>query len=265
MTLAIRDLSVTINDRTVLDRVTFTMDSGQRLGVIGSSGSGKTLLALAIAGLLPAHAVVTGSIVLNGIDLLSLSERELARLRGDRIGMVFQEPKSALNPLQKLGTQITEALTVHYALNRQQRQDAARQLAQKVGFSEPERIVDSYPHQVSGGQRQRVAIAAAISTEPEILIADEPTTALDVSVQHDILDLFRRLTEAEQMSLIFITHDIAVLSEMVSHAVVLDAGQLVEAGTISQIIHAPQHPVTQELVAAARASEAGFFGGGEGV
>jgi len=263
MTLSVRNLSVTVNGRLVLDAVSLTIETGQRLGVIGASGSGKTMLALAITGLLPQGARVTGSVQLDGVELLERSERDLARIRGDQIGIVFQEPKSALNPLQPLGKQITESLSIHYRLSQQQRREAEHRLAQKVGFDEPDRLLKSYPHQVSGGQRQRVAIAAAIAAAPQLLIADEATTALDVSVQQDILHLFTQLCESDQMSMMFITHDIAVLSQMVSDAIVLERGRVVESGPIAKIVNAPEHPITQHLVAAARAAEDEFFGGGD--
>jgi peptide/nickel transport system ATP-binding protein len=261
MSLTVTNLSVSLHGRTILNSVSLTIETGQRLGVIGASGSGKTMLALAVAGLLPREAEVSGSVTLDGIELRELPERDLAQVRGDQIGIVFQEPKSALNPLQTLGKQITESLELHFSLSREQRREAEQRLAHKVGFDDPDRLLKSYPHQVSGGQRQRVAIAAAIAASPQLLIADEPTTALDVSVQQGILRLFTQLCKAEEMSLMFITHDIAVLSEMVSEAVVLDAGRVVETGKISQIVNAPQHPVTQQLVSAARAAEEGFFGG----
>jgi peptide/nickel transport system ATP-binding protein len=245
----------------ILNNISFDVTAGVSMAIAGASGSGKTMLALAVAGLLPREAEVSGSVTLDGIELRELPERDLAQVRGDQIGIVFQEPKSALNPLQTLGKQITESLELHFSLSREQRREAEQRLARKVGFDDPDRLLKSYPHQVSGGQRQRVAIAAAIAASPQLLIADEPTTALDVSVQQGILRLFTQLCKAEEMSLMFITHDIAVLSEMVSEAVVLDAGRVVETGKISQIVNAPQHPVTQQLVAAARAAEEGFFGG----
>lgn len=255
MTLLVQHLSVMLGDKQILKDVSFEIDTSERFGVIGASGSGKTMLALAIGGLLPEHAEVTGSIVLDGTELTALSPREQAAIRGDRIGFVFQEPKSALNPLQTLGKQITEALTIHYQLNRAQRAQAAQQLAQRAEITDAQRVLKSYPHEVSGGQRQRVAIAAAIATNPSLLIADEPTTALDVTVQEAIIQLFQQLSEEDRMSLMFITHDMAVLAQLATRAIVLDAGEIVEDGHIEQILSAPQHPLTQALISAARSEE----------
>lgn len=252
MTLVVDHLTVTIRGREVVRDVSLNVAAGQRFGVIGASGSGKTVLSLAIAGLLPEGAEVSGLIELDGVNLLELDERERAAIRGDRIGMVFQEPKSALNPLQQLGKQVTESLSIHYQLSRQQRADAALRLAERVGIDAPERIFKSFPHQVSGGQRQRIAIAAAIAAQPQLLIADEPTTALDVTVQQGILELFTSLTETDRMALIFITHDIAVLAQVASHAIVLDEGRIIESGSVTEVIERPRHSVTQALIAAAQ-------------
>lgn len=262
MTLHVRNLSVSIDDKPLLSDVTFSLDAGERLGIVGPSGSGKTMLALAIAGLLPEQATADGTVELNGVNLLELSESQRAALRGDEIGFVFQEPKSALNPIQQLGKQITESLNSHYQLSSSQRREAAEQLAVRVGLPDSDRLLRSYPHQVSGGQRQRVAIAAAIAASPSILIADEPTTALDVTVQSEILKLFLDLSESDKMSLAFITHDLAVLSEVAERALVLDGGEIVESGSIRQIIFSPQHPTTQLLVQAARDAQLPLSPGG---
>lgn len=263
MTLSVQNLCVSVGEHQLLRDVSFAVESGQRLGIVGPSGSGKTVLALALAGLLPEGLRVSGSVELDGRDILSLSEAQRAAIRGDRIGFVFQEPKSSLNPIQQLGKQITESLNIHYQLSHEQRRDVAEKLAIRVGLSEPARLLRSYPHQVSGGQRQRVAIAAAIAASPDILIADEPTTALDVTVQSEILKLFFELSESEQMSLIFITHDLAVLSQIVEHTLVLDRGELVESGSTSQITSAPKHVTTQQLVQAARDAQLPASPGGD--
>lgn len=255
MTLHVRNLSVSIGGKQILNDVSLALKTGERLGVIGASGSGKTALVLAISGLLPEGATVTGEVELDGTDLLTLSEPEIAAIRGDQIGFIFQEPKSALNPIQLLGRQITESLNIHYQLSRAQREEAAHRLALRVGLSNPEAILRSYPHQVSGGQRQRIAIAAAIAASPHILIADEPTTALDVTVQSEILTLLRDLSETERMGMLFITHDLAVLSQVAQNALVLDRGEVVERGPVSEIIGSPQHEITVALVAAARAAQ----------
>lgn len=249
--LDVDKLTVSINGTTLLHEVSFSLAPGERLGLIGGSGSGKTLTALAISGLLPEEAEIHGSIRLGDIELVGRPDAEIAPLRGDHIGMVFQEPKTALNPLHRLGRQMTEALALHYSLSRSERHQAALRLAAKVGLRDPERIVRAYPHEVSGGQRQRAAIAAAISAKPGLLLADEPTTALDVTVQQGVLQLFRELTEADDTSLVFITHDLAVMAEVAERVLVFDHGRVVEDGSVSQILASPKHPVTRALIRAA--------------
>lgn len=249
--LSVTGLSVAIGDSELLHDVTFAIEPGERLGLIGGSGSGKTLTALAIAGLLPEHAVVTGSIRLGEHELVGRDDRDLAALRGDLIGMVFQEPKSALNPLRRLGRQMTESLAVHYSLSRAERRDAALRLAHRVGLTDPERMIRAFPHEVSGGQRQRAAIAAALSANPGLLLADEPTTALDVTVQRGVLQLFRELTDTDETSLLFITHDLAVISEVADRVLVMDQGRIIEEGDIASILSTPRHAITRALIDAA--------------
>jgi len=254
--LVVSGLSVSIGSAELLRGLDFVIEPGERLGLIGGSGSGKTLTALAIAGLLPEHARVGGSVQLHFDDgsrreLVGLDERGLAELRGDRIGMVFQEPKAALNPLRRLGRQMTESLALHYSLTRHQRRDAALRLAARVGLSDPERMIRAYPHEVSGGQRQRAAIAAAISANPGLLLADEPTTALDVTVQRGVLQLFREITDTDECSMLFITHDLAVMAEVADRVLVLDEGRIVEQGDIASILGSPRHRVTRALIEAA--------------
>lgn len=253
--LHVNNLSVSIDGKPLLRHLNFVVGAGERVGFIGGSGSGKTLTALAVAGLLPENATVSGSIRLGDRELIGLSESELATIRGDLIGMVFQEPKTALNPLQKLGKQITEALTTHYNLSRSERTQEALELATSVGLREPERIIQSYPHQVSGGQRQRVAIAAAIAAHPGLLVADEPTTALDVTVQKGVLELFERITRDNESSLVFITHDLAVLSGLADRIYVFHDGEIIEEGTTDQLITHPKHEITKTLLTAARQGE----------
>ena len=255
MTLTVSHLTVVLQGREILSDVSFSLQPGQRLGLIGPSGSGKTMLALAIAGLLPDAAQVSGEIVLGTDSLTSCREEELAGIRGNRIGFVFQEPKSALDPLRTLGSQLTESLTLHYRLTRAQRAEAEHRLATLVGLGDDQRLLRSYPHQVSGGQRQRVAIGAALAASPELLIADEPTTALDVTVQEGILALFRQLSTEQQRSLLFVSHDIAVLSNVVTDAIVLSEGRVVESGTLRELIEYPKHDVTRSIVTAARRAE----------
>lgn len=251
----VKNLSVSIGGTQLLQDISFELEPGERLGFIGGSGAGKTLTALAVAGLLPENAEVSGSVRLGDQELLGIDGREFAAVRGDRIGMVFQEPKAALNPLRRLGRQMTEALALHYELSRSQRREAALRLAARVGLSDPERMVRAYPHEVSGGQRQRAAIAAAISASPVLLLADEPTTALDVTVQRGVLALFREITDTDDCSLIFITHDLAVMSQVADRVLVFDAGRVVEQGPITEILTSPQHPITRTLIDAARSDE----------
>ena len=251
VSLEVSDLTVHIGGKEIIRGVSFELAPGDRLGIIGGSGSGKTITALAIAGLLPEGSQVTGSVRMNGHELLGLSERELAHIRGEQIGVVFQEPKTALSPFRRLGKQMTGALSIHYRLTRKERWDAALRLARQVGLKEPERMVRAYPHEVSGGQRQRAAIAAAICASPGLLLADEPTTALDVTVQRGILELFTEITERDECSLVCITHDITVINHVAERVLVFADGRIVEQGTVREILEAPQHEVTRALISAA--------------
>jgi len=254
MSLDVNDLVIEIDGRRVVDGIGFSVASGARFGIIGESGSGKSLTTLAILGLLPEGATATGSIRLDGDELLGCSDRELARTRGARIGTVFQDPLTALNPLRTIGRQLVEPLELHGRLRRTQRRDAAVRLAELVHLPDPERIVDRYPHQLSGGQRQRVAVGIAVACRPGLLLADEPTTALDVTIQSEILALFRSLVDESDAALVFVTHDLAVLSEISTDVLVLAHGREVESGPVARILNAPAHPVTAGLVAAARAT-----------
>ncbi|GAA4165191.1 hypothetical protein GCM10022286_27970 [Gryllotalpicola daejeonensis] len=254
MSLDVNDLVIEIGGRRVVDGVGFSVAAGQRFGLIGESGSGKSLTTLAILGLLPEGATATGSIRLDGEELLGRPDRELAAVRGSRIGTVFQDPLTALNPLRTIGRQLVEPLELHGGLRRSERHDAAVRLAELVRLPDPERIVGRYPHQLSGGQRQRVAIGIAVACRPGLLLADEPTTALDVTIQAEILALFGRLVSETDASLVFVTHDLAVLSQIATDVLVLAHGREVESGPVEQILAAPRHEVTAGLVAAARAT-----------
>ncbi|WP_296193654.1 ABC transporter ATP-binding protein [uncultured Microbacterium sp.] len=254
MSLEVTDLVIEIEGRRVVDGVSFSAPSGARVGLIGESGSGKSLTALAVLGLLPDEATATGSVRWNGREILGLPDRELAALRGDEIGIVFQEPATALNPIRTVGRQIGESARIHEGLGR--RDAAARAIAEahRVRLPDPERLVKRYPHQLSGGQRQRVAIAMALACRPRLLIADEPTTALDVTIQRGILDLLGDLVADEGMSLLFITHDLAVLAQVADTAIVLEHGRVVEAGSVATLLRDATSPVTRGLVRDATAT-----------
>ncbi|WP_203580491.1 ATP-binding cassette domain-containing protein [Microbacterium hibisci] len=254
MSLEVQDLTVVIGDRVVVDGVSFDVPDGARVGLIGESGSGKSLTALAILGLLPDGAAASGSIRWNGQEILGLSDRELAELRGDEIGIVFQEPRTALNPIRTVGRQIAESIRIHEGVSKRDAAARAIDEAARVALPHPERIVARYPHQLSGGQRQRVAIAMALACRPRLLIADEPTTALDVTIQAEILELLLSLARDDGMSLVFITHDLAVLSQIATHGVVLERGRVVEQAPVSQLLTAPASVVTQELLRDATAT-----------
>ncbi len=254
MTLEVHDLTVDIDGRRVIDGVSFDVPDGARVGLIGESGSGKSLTALAVLGLLPEGATAGGSIRWNGLELLGMPDRELAELRGDDIGIVFQEPRTALNPIRTVGRQIAESVRIHERVSRAQARERAIAEAARVALPDPERIVARYPHQLSGGQRQRVAIAMALACRPRLLIADEPTTALDVTIQAEILDLLRSLVDEDGMSLVFITHDLAVLSRIATHGVVLADGRVVEQAPVAELLTRPQSAVTQGLLRDATAT-----------
>jgi len=254
MSLQVRDLTVDIDGRRVVDGVSFDVPDGARMGLIGESGSGKSLTALAVLGLLPDGAEAGGSVRWDGRELVGMPDRELATLRGDEIGIVFQEPRTALNPIRTIGRQIGEAVRIHEHATRREAAERAVAEAARVHLPDPDRIVARYPHQLSGGQRQRAAIAMALACRPRLLIADEPTTALDVTIQAEVLELLRSLVSDAGMSLVFITHDLAVLSQIATHGVVLEHGRVVESAPVSTLLSAPASPVTQGLLRDATAT-----------
>ncbi|MBV8425901.1 MAG: ABC transporter ATP-binding protein [Hyphomicrobiales bacterium] len=249
--LEVDDLSVVLSTargpaKAVL-KVSFALARGETLGVVGESGSGKSMTVLAMLGLLPEGARAAGQVRFEGRDLLSLDEAELCRVRGDRIGVVFQEPMTALNPLHSVGRQVAETLMLHRGMSAGASRREAIRLLDRVGIPQAARRVDAYPHQFSGGQRQRVTIAIALACGPDLLIADEPTTALDVTIQRQILDLIAGLVEEDKMALILISHDLGVIAENVGRTLVMYGGALVEEGSTSEVFARPSHPYTQGL------------------
>ncbi|MBU2512756.1 ABC transporter ATP-binding protein [bacterium] len=236
----------------LVEGINFSLEKGDRLGIIGESGSGKSITALALLGLLPGSMKVTGRISLAGTDVVNSSERDLVKIRGSKAATVFQEPLSALDPLMKVGRQIAGPLKLHQKLVGEAARREVYKLMERVQLSDPDRISASFPHELSGGQRQRIAIAMALACKPEILIADEPTTALDVTVQGEVLLLLDKLVKEEGMSLIFITHDLPVIARVVSRLLVMQDGHIVEEGSTSNIIESPKHPYTKKLIEAAR-------------
>ncbi len=228
----------------------FELARGDTLGIVGESGCGKSLTALALLGLLPEGAHVSGSIRLQGRELLGLPEREMAALRGNRVAMVFQEPMTALNPVHTVARQVAEPLRLHRGLSAAQARARAIELLGRVGIPDAARRADAYPHQFSGGQRQRITIAMALACEPDLLVADEPTTALDVTVQKQILDLMRGLVAERGMALVLISHDLGVIARNVQRLMVMYGGAQVEGGPTAEVFARRRHPYTQGLFAA---------------
>lgn len=225
--------------------VNFELFSGETLAIVGESGSGKTVTALSTIRLLDENGWISeGKIRYKDIDVLALSDNQLRKIRGKEISMIFQEPMTALNPVFTIGDQIIESLELHLDMGKQEARNRAIELLTKVGIPEPERRIDQYPHELSGGMRQRAMIAMALSCNPSILIADEPTTALDVTIQAQILELMKELQKEFQMSIIFITHDLGVVAEMADRAIVMYGGEVVESADIITIFKKPRHPYT---------------------
>jgi oligopeptide/dipeptide ABC transporter ATP-binding protein len=233
-----------------VDGVSFRVGAGQTLGVVGESGCGKSVAALSILRLIqsPPGFIAGGSILFKGADLLALSDDRMRRIRGNEISMVFQEPMTSLNPVFTCGDQIVEAVVLHQGLSKKKAKAKAVEMLRLVGIPSPERRVDEYPHQLSGGMRQRVMIAMALSCNPSLLIADEPTTALDVTIQAQILELLSELRDKLSMSVIVITHDLGVVAEVVQRVVVMYAGRVVESAEVGPLFSSPQHPYTVGLL-----------------
>ena len=256
--LRARELRVTLpGDLHAVDGVDLELRRGEILGVAGESGSGKTMTALTLFGLLPHGARTSGSLEFAGQDVLRLAAKQQQALRGKRIAMVFQDPMTSLHPMLTVAKQVTEHLRVHTGLGRKAALARAAELLEQVRIPDPTRTLKSYPHQFSGGMRQRVAIAIALACNPELLVADEPTTALDVTVQAGILRLLDRLRREEGLSIMLITHDLGVMSSLADRIAVMYAGRIVETGTTAEVLGSPRHPYTRGLLAALPHPEAG--------
>lgn len=231
--------------------IDFFMKNGQRVGLVGESGSGKTVTAMAISGLIERYNVdIEGEILFNGKDLHTCSRDELRRIQGRGIGVVFQEPMTSLNPLMKVGQQIEETLVLHTKKNKEERRALVLEAMEKVGLPEPEVTYEKYPHQLSGGQRQRAMIASAFVVVPQLLICDEPTTALDVRVQAQILNLLRSLSEEYGVGILLISHDLRVIRHLCDRVAVMYKGEIVEAGPTERVFENPQHEYTKQLISA---------------
>jgi peptide/nickel transport system ATP-binding protein len=233
----------------VVDGSEFSIARGEVLALVGESGCGKSMTALSLMRLVPKPGrIVTGSIALEGRELLSLGVREMRRVRGGEISMIFQEPMTSLNPVVRVGDQVVEAIRLHERVSKQQALDRCLELFVQVGIPDPEARLRAYPHQLSGGLKQRVMIAMALSTRPKLLIADEPTTALDVTIQAQIIALLRQLQQDSSMSILLITHDLGIVNELADRVAVMYAGRIVEKGSRTDILSSPQHPYTQGLL-----------------
>ena len=254
--LEVKDFGVEFHDHLtpekVVEHVSFTLDEGEILGIVGESGSGKSMTALAIAGLLPRKKLIKeGEILFEGKDLLTMKRSELREIQGDEICMIFQEPMTALNPTMKTGLQVEEALRIHHKdMTPEARKKRALECLENVELKDAEWVYESYPHELSGGMRQRVMIAAAMVGHPKILIADEPTTALDVTVQAQIIKLLKKLNEKEKLSILFISHDLSLIEQISDKVQVMKKGRIVEQGSVAQIFRDPQEEYTKQLIGA---------------
>jgi oligopeptide/dipeptide ABC transporter ATP-binding protein len=254
--LQVSDLHVQIASRRgivrAVDGVSLEVPAGEAVGLVGESGSGKSMTLRAILGVLPTEARVTGGqVLLDGVDLTQLGNSQLNKIRGPKIAMIFQEPMSALNPVMRVGSQIAEGPQVHLGMNRRQAAERALELMRRVGIPDPERRFRAFPHEFSGGMRQRVMIAIALSCEPSLILCDEPTTALDVTIQDQILRLLARLCRESGTSLVFVTHDLPVVAQVCHQLAVMYAGRIVEHGSVEAVLTEPLHPYTLGLVRSA--------------
>ena len=233
---------------TAVDGVSFQLDANETLGIVGESGSGKSVTSLAILGLLPKSAKISGEILFRGTSILGLSERKLQPIRGRRIAMIFQDALAALNPVQRVGDQIAEAITVHETVGKAELRDRVVGLLDIVGIPDPSTRADQYPHEYSGGMRQRAMIAMSIANEPDVLIADEPTTALDVTIQAQVLEVLERIQDRTESSIMLITHDLGVVAGVADRVLVMYAGRPVEVAEVERTFYHPRHPYTQGLL-----------------
>ena len=254
LVLSVRDLCVDFPTRKgvlkALHRVSFDVEKGEVLGIVGESGAGKSLTGAAVIGLLAAPGRISGGeIWLNGQRIDNVAESEMRLLRGRHIGMIFQDPLTSLNPVFTVGRQLVETLLTHHRMTPRQARLEAIQLLSEVGITAPERRIDSYPHEMSGGMRQRVVIALALAPKPELIIADEPTTALDVSIQAQIMALLKRIASDRGMAIMLISHDMGVIAQMADRVVVMYAGQVAEIGPVAEVLSRPRHPYSRGLMA----------------
>lgn len=251
--LEVKNLSIHFTDRGMREeavkQVNFSMKEGEILGIVGESGSGKTMTALTIAGLMKQSArLESGEILLDGVDLLSLSAKEKRACQGNQISMIFQESMTALNPTMKIGKQVEESLRLHTDLSKEERRQKALQALEDVELEHPELLYHKYPHEFSGGMRQRVMIASAIVCRPKLLIADEPTTALDVSTQESILQLLKKLNRKYKVGILFISHNLRVVKTLCENVLVMKNGEIIERGSAAEIFEAPKEPYTKQLI-----------------
>ena len=257
--LSVRDLRVvfpgTSESAAAVKGISFDMGVGQTLGLVGESGSGKSTVCLAVMGLLPRGTQVTGEVVFRGRDLVPMRDRAMRPIRGKEIGLVYQDPMGALNPVRTIGSQLRESLRLHLRLSRAAADDRAVELLERVGIPSARSKLGAYPHEFSGGMRQRVVIAMAISCDPVLLIADEPTTALDVSVQAQVLELLHDLSSDLGLALMLVSHDLSVVAGMSDMTAVMRFGEIVEQGDVESVFTAPQHSYTRSLLASVRALE----------
>jgi peptide/nickel transport system ATP-binding protein len=248
--VSLRDLRVAFDGVPALRGIGLDVMPGEAVGLVGESGCGKSVTWLAALGLLPGRARVTGSVTLEGTELLGAPARVLERVRGGRIAMIFQDPASSLNPVHRIGTQVAEAVSLHQGLSRAPARAEAKRLLGQVGMPDAARRMDAYPHELSGGQNQRVMIAMALAGRPELLVADEPTTALDVTIQAQILELLGELRRGTGMALVLISHDLGVVAETCDRVAVMYAGRIVEEAPVEALFAAPRHPYTRGLLGA---------------